>query len=303
MGGFAARSKICATIMSGLSLEVLIVFIILKLDGFTQLNHLDWIKLIVIPFVIGASFVILWMLIHFFTEGAENVSKGLLLQPQELLMDQEVVDPTSVDGFNQFHVFRDILLFSLYCLFIVYGVAIYVTPCQSCTTPYAMLSLGIVLTYSVRALLLLYHFHQYYRRYTMMVTEISNYRTLHDENRLFNEALPDLHATDENNYSYVLDVAMFLLTLSLALFGTVWVQNNECAVRCVKLFHYNKYLLAGMYVFEAGYVVSVLLIRFYERMSGVETIQTLFNRLKNQTSTSKNVNKGHGNADKLHPNI
>jgi len=286
MGVFAARSKMCATIMSGLSLEVLIVFIILKLDGFTQLNHLDWIKLIVIPFVIGASFVILWMLVHFFSEGAENVNKALLLQPQEILMDQEIVDPMSIENYNEFHVFRDILVFSLYCLFIVYGVAIYVTPCSTCNTPYTMLSLGIVITYSVRALVLLYHLHHYYKRYTLMANEISNYRTLLDENRLFNEALPDLHVTDDWSFSYLIDLGMFLITLSLALLGTVWVANNECAVRCVKLFHYNKYLLAGMYVFEAGYVVSVLLLRFYVRMSGVETIQTLFNRLKTQTISS-----------------
>jgi len=288
MGIFSARAKMCSMIMAALSIEVLLVFIILKLDGFTVLNHLAWVQAVVLPFVVAALCVILYMLIHFFSEAAENVEKALILHPPEVLQEQ---DPRSIEDYNEFHVFRDILLFCLYVLFITYGTLIYVTPCASCNTPYPMLSLGVILTYSIRALVLIYHLRVYYVRYNLMAFEISNYQTLSDENRFFNQALPDLHVSDDWSYSYLLDVAMFLGTISLALLGTVWVANNECAVRCVKLYHYSKYLLAGMYVFEAFYVVSCLILRFYVRTSGVETMQTLFHRLKTQNiSNVKTIN-------------
>jgi len=279
MGILAARSKMCSIIMAGLSFETLVVFIILKLDGFTVLNHLDWIKLVVIPFVIAMTCVIIYMLIHFFSDGAENVDKAHILHPPQVLQEQ---DPSLIENYNELHVFRDILLFCLYLLFIVYGLLIYFTPCASCNTPYPMLSLGVVVTYALRVLVLIYHFRVYYVRYNLMAFEIANYQTLSDDNRFFNQALPDLHVSDDWSISYILDIAMFLFTILLALLGTVWVANNECAVRCVKLFHYSKYLLAGMYVFEAFYLVSCLMLRFYVRTSGVETMQTLFHRLKTQ---------------------
>jgi hypothetical protein len=277
--------------MSALSLEVLAIFIILKVDGFSELTRLDWVTLIVLPFVIGAAFVIVWMIVHFYSVGAENVNKAILLNPQEVLMDPDIISVHSIEDYNEFHVFRDILLFAMYCFFIVYGVAIYVTPCRNCNTPYDMLSLGIIITYSIRTLVLIYHFQFYVRRYNLMSREISNYRTLMDEDRLFKDSLPDLHASDEYSYSYLLDSAMFMATLALAMLGTVWVANNECAIRCVKLFHYSKYLLGGMYILEAFYLISVLLLRFHFRMSGVETIQTLFSRIKTQNAGTINIKK------------
>jgi len=279
MGALSVRLKMCSIIMAGLSIETLIIFIILKLDGFNHLHHMGWVKLVAFPFAMAACFVILYMLVIFFSEGQDNVNKALILHPPEVLQQQ---DPNSIEAYNEFHVFRDILILCLYCLFIIYGFLIYSTPCSSCNTPYPMLSLGVTITYTIRAIVLIYHFRIYYVRYNLMAYEVASYQTLSDENRFFNQALPDLIESEEWSYTFMIDISMFLCTLSLALFGTVWIDNNECSERCERLFHYSKYLLAGMYVFEAGYVISCLLLRFYSRTSGVETMQALFNRLKMQ---------------------
>jgi len=187
-----------------------------------------------------------------------------------------------IEEYHEAQAFRDVLLLLLYIVFAFFGLAIYMTPCNGCNTPYPLLAMGVVVTYGIRALVKTYHLPYFYYRYNLLAREVYNYQLYLDERRLQEDTTKDVHLTSDWSLAYLIDFFFFMCSVILALLGTVWVTNNNCAVRCIRLFHYCKYLLGGMYVLESFYGLSVLLLQFYQRSTGVEKVLQIFKRLRSQ---------------------
>jgi len=267
-----------------LSLELMLVFVILKLDQRTKIQQLSWAQVIGLPSGVAGFFLVVYLIIHFLSVGANESERVASANPVELLKE---VDVENIEGYHQARMFRDLLLLFAFGLLTAYGLIIRMTPCQHCHTPFALLSTGVTVCYCVRILLLLYHMFHYFKRYNIMASEISTYQHYNDERRLIDGAMADLSRVEEWPYCNVVDLSVFVANLMLALMATVWIENNDCALRCARLFDYSKFLLVGLYVTEGLFMFSVLVIQYYHRVSGVELATSACARLGQQRSSTQ----------------
>jgi len=297
--------KLLALLTGALSLELMIIFIILKLDGRTAVHHWSWMLLIVIPLATTAACALIWLTVHYVSTLAENQQDATKVDKKEYLRNRSYVNVLAVDTYSETSVFRDALLVFCYLALLSYGVVAYTTPCTSCNTPYKILSIAVTLCYGIRIFLLGYTCTLKYAYFKVVTKEVFAYQSGFDqvgESRMFNDVLPDLGwpKDDEDGgcgsrgwwwWVTRIDFGIFLMTVLFAVVGTLWIVSNECALKCNRLFHYCQYLLLGMYVVEGLYIVTALLLRYYKRSSGVESLQNLFNYLIQQDRDAINKQK------------
>jgi len=232
--------------------------------------------------------LIMWMIFHYFLVGQSDSARVSSLNPTELLKEVSV---ENIESYHETQVFRDIILLFLYIIFGFFGLTIYMTPCHRCNTPYPLLAIGIMVTYAIRALVKAYNLPFFYHRFNILAREVFNYQLYFDERRLQQDSVKDVYMTGSWNIAALIDLFFFMCSIILASLGTVWVSNNECAVRCIRLFHYSKYLLGGMYVLEGFYCMTVLILRYYQRVLGVERVLDIFRRLRTQYFPSHPASK------------
>jgi len=195
------NGKIFAIVMGALSLEVLVVFLILKLDGKT-LGNLSFISLIMIPISVIGFCLLLWTSFHYLALGATDSARVSTINPNELLKEVSV---EKIEEYHEAQAFRDVLLLLLYIVFAFFGLAIYMTPCNGCNTPYPLLAMGVVVTYGIRALVKTYHLPYFYYRYNLLAREVYNYQLYLDERRLQEDTTKDVHLTSDWSLAYLID--------------------------------------------------------------------------------------------------
>jgi len=282
--------KLLALLAGALSIELLIIFIILKVDGRTGVAHWSWTLLLVIPLGAAAVCALVWLTVHYVSTLADNLQSVDNLDPKEYLRNRSYVNVFHIDNYSEASVFRESLLVICYLAFFSYGVVVYTTSCSGCNTPYKMMSIGVTICYGFRLILLGYMCTLKYAHFRVITKEVFAYQHGFDqvgESRMFNEVIPDLYWPKNEWWWWItrIDFGVFLITVMFAVIGTLWIASNECALKCNRLFHYCQYLLVGMYVVEGLYIVTALLLRFYKRSSGVEAIQNLFNQLIEKDAT------------------
>jgi len=276
--------KLLALLTGALSLELMIIFIILKVDGRTAVQQWSWMLLIVIPLAITAACALIWLVVHYISTLAENQQDLTSLDAKEYLRNRSFVNVFAIDNYSETSVFRDGLLLFCYLALFTYGIVVYTAQCASCNTPYKILSISVTLCYGFRIILLGYTCTMKYAYFKVITKEVFAYQHGFDqvgESRMFNEVVPDLGWPRDEWWWWIIriDFGLFLTTIMFSVIGTMWIISNECASKCRLLFHYCQYLLLGMYVAEGLFIVTALLLRYYKRSSGVESLQNLFNYL------------------------
>jgi hypothetical protein len=274
--------KLTALLLGGVALELMIIFIILKADHSTAVDSWSWIYLLAIPLALAAVCAAAWLAIDYFVTLAADFPHVDPDHARDFLKNRRRVNVYGIADYSETWVFRAGVLLICYIFMIVYGVLVYVTPCANCNTPYGMLALGVTLCYGGRAIILCYDLVMHFAHFKTITKEVFKYQHEFDkvgETRMFQQVVPDLYWPSTWSWGILIDGGIFLTTVLFAVLGTMWIRGHECALRCVRTFHYCQYFLLAMYVLEGLYVVTALLLRFYQRSSGVEALQVLFNQL------------------------
>jgi len=271
----------------GLSIELMIIFIVLKVDGKTAVANWSWGTILVIPIAVAAVCMAIWLVFRFYVDLAQpdNTDTGQLNSARDFLKDRRRVNVYTIESFAEASVFRHSLLFVAYAFLLVYGALAARTACGNCATPYTFISIGASVCYAIRLGLLCYSLTRYYAHYRVMTKELFKYQHEFDkigESRMFNDVVPDLFWPSYWEWGVLIDAGVFITTVGFATMLTIWTSHNECALTCAAKYHNCSYLLYGMWSVEGLYVISAGLIRFFKRSSGVEALQDLFNALRDQ---------------------
>jgi len=271
---------------TAVSIELMVIFIVLKIDAHTAVGHWSWFTILVIPLATAAVCITAWLLFRFYVDLANEQQMVEIVNARDFLKDRRRVNVYTIESYSEASVFRHSLLLVAYIFLLVYGALVARTPCSGCTTPYSMLAISISVCYAVRLGLLCYSVTRYYAHYRVMSKEIFKYQHEFDkigESRMFNDVVPDLYWPNYWEWGVLIDAGIFAVTLAFAVLGTIWTNNNECALRCTARFHNCQFLLYGMWTIEGLYVVTAGLLRYFKRSSGVEALQDLFNALRDQS--------------------
>jgi len=269
----------------GVSLELMVIFIVLKVDNKTNVANWSWLTILVIPLFVAAICIAVWLAFRFYVDLAQEQQSVEMVNARDFLKDRRRVNVYTIESFAEVTTFRYTMLFVAYVYLLVYGALVARTPCSGCTTPYSMLSICISVCYAARLGLLCYSLTRYYAHYRLMTKEIFKYQHEFDkigETRMFHDVVPDLYWPENWEWGVLIDTGVFLTTIAFAVLGTIWTTNNECALRCTARFHNCEFLLYGMWTIEGLFLISAGLLRFFKRSSGVESLQALFNSLRDQ---------------------
>lgn len=271
------RLKILAMSLAFLTLDYFLVIMVMKIDGKTSVADWSWFRICLAPCAIILGFACLWMTIHYFSWP--SVSSDQTIDVDRTFL-QHAVSAKSIEAYHEIKTFRDLLLLGLYTLIMVYCGIIYNTPCESCNTPYKMLSLGCALTYGLRSLYVLFFLYFDWYRLRLMSSEIRRYQHSPKENerRLFQQAFCDIHRDGDWRYAVVIHAILVVSTLILAFFGTLWIENGDCMQICGKQYYSYKYLLVCLYCGEAFFIISLLLQAYLHRTKGVADVESIIDR-------------------------
>ena len=275
------RLRILLSVLAALSFVAFFILAFLKFDGHTAVRQLSW-KLICAPALsCCAAFLIGYMLIRYYTRHAAFTYTSDAAA--SYLLGVRVED---LDGFHQLWVFRDCLLVMAMLLLVGIGAAVSLSTCNSCNTPYSLLTIGSAVLYSIRAAHLVWMQREGWRRLRLMVAEVARFQEFLDQQRLFNQVLPDLVAQHRSLHTW-LSCFLALAVALLAGLGSVWISGRNCVLSCAATYVGSKYLLYGMYCVEALYATSELYLHYRQRLSGVESLEGLVERLDTENRQEK----------------
>jgi len=285
MGGSCSSVvKVLSLMTSGLSIELMVIFIVLKVDGKTAVANWGWGTILIIPLAVAAVCLATWLAFRFYVDLAQQQDVEDL-NARDFLKDRSRVNVYTIESFAEASVFRHSMLFVAYVFLLIYAALAARTPCSGCSMPYTFITIGASCCYAVRLGLLCYSLTRYYAHYRVMTKELFKYQHEFDkigESRMFNDVVPDLYWPTYWEWGVLIDAGVVIVTVGFAVMLTIWTHNKECALTCPVKFHNCSYLLYGMWTIEGLYVITAGLIRFFKRSSGVESLQDLFNSLRNK---------------------
>lgn len=275
------RLRILFSVLSVLSSLAFVILLVLKVEGSTAVREWSW-RTVCIPTLataLGAALV--YSVIRYVTRHAaftytSDAAASYLLG----------LKTSHIDWFHQLNVFRDALLCMGFILLCAEGISIATLGCRSCNTPYSLLSIGAGVLYFLRALHVVLQALGSWRRWRLMVVEVGKFQEFLDQSRLFNQVLPDLVVQGRALHTWVscfLTMAVWMLTG----LGSVWVSNRNCMDSCVQTVLACKYLLMGMVSLEVVYWLSELYLAYRLRISGVENLERLIDRLDCEAKMEK----------------
>jgi hypothetical protein len=275
------RLRLLSSVLAALSFTLFFILAMLKMDGRSAVGHWSWAS-VAAPTLSAMGFCILvYCVIHYFTRHTaftytSDAAASYLLG----------IRTRDLDFWHQTWVFRDCLLGIGFLLLCILGIFLSLLPCENCNTPYSLLSIGAASLYALRVGHLLLQQAYGFRRMRLMILEVSKFQEFLDQHRLFNQVLPDLYSRNKEAQKW-LSTFFFLGIVILAVLGSIWIDARNCASVCAATYLSSKYLLYGMYALELFYFVSTFFLVYLARISGVETIENLIERLENENKDEK----------------
>jgi hypothetical protein len=194
----------------------------LKWDGFGPLQQTCWLWLTA-P-TAGSALVLLavWCVIDFLSLAPP--ARGDTIVAAELDIESLLAaKPAAIERFHQAEVFRNALLAASYAVVIAFASINSQRVCDSCNTPYRMLSLGLVGCYSARLVALLFDSVRSWGHLRTLVTELA-----FEPVRVFETLAADLAESMRYSWWIYLDLLLFAATAAFAALGTIWVVNRAC---------------------------------------------------------------------------
>jgi len=277
-----SRARLLSSVLSALSFAAFIVLVLLKVDGHSGVKYWSWQLVCAPPLGACVLFFGIYCAIRYATRHAPFTYTSDAAATYLL-----AIKTTEMDEFHQVWVFRDVLVGLSFALLGGYGIAMSLSPCKSsCNTPYSLLSIGGACLYFLR----LFHMFRIqgveWNRLRLLVREVAFFQEFLDQNRLFHQVLPDLHESSKSTQAWM-SVFLFLASAILAALGSVWVINRNCFSNCPATYLSAKYFLYGMVMSEFLYLASEMYLVYARRVSGVEAIEGLIDRLENESQQER----------------
>jgi hypothetical protein len=123
------------------------------------------------------------------------------------------------------------------------------------------------------------YIHTYIHRMRNMVSEVDHWQVSKDNHRFFGDVSRDL-AYQVFGFGVLFDMLTWCLTITLGLFGLVWVINGDCESHCASTIACVRTLVYTIFIVEAVYVLAGLVLSFYRRITAVESIDRLIARVR-----------------------
>lgn len=280
------RLRVASAILSFLCFQCLFVFIVLKLDSTNTgktgggIYKLDW-GVIIGPWLGGcAFFAACYMAISYFTKTlamTHNVDAAA-----SFLF---AINIQSVDEYHELWIFRDLLLLLSFFILCMYGLFISLISCPSCQTPYKLFSAGCAVLYLLRMVHLVWY-HTYaggtgaFKRLRLLCNEIKRFQEFFEGRRLFTQVFPDITWQSTQNSSNLFVYVVWSSTCLLCFLAFIWIVNKNCWNICPATYLCTKYLLYAVCCLEFCFVFSEGILMYYHRDCGLESVETLINRLE-----------------------
>lgn len=273
--------KLISGILFVLSTFAIVVMVVFKVDNISPFVDWNWFDVTLIPGIVSFTMLLIWMITHYITYDTSIAEVDVVSPGDEYVYEKflESVEVANIESYHEAKSFWDLLLCLAYIGVVAMGALIYFTPCSDCSTPYDLLALGTVFSYGFRLVYrLTCAFHEYYRMRNM-VSEVDRWQVSKDNQRFFGDVARDL-AYQVFGFGVLFDMLMWCLTLTLALFGLVWVINGDCESHCSDTIACVRTLVYTIFVVEAVYVLAGLVLSFYRRITAVESIDRLIARVR-----------------------
>jgi len=269
--------KAASALLLVLSLQVLLVLLILKVDGFTVVGGWEMRKIVLGPCILSSVLVVAWLLADYMVMG-DRQSQLINSLPYAAEAFYEV-DVKGIETYYETLVFRDLLLLICYLGLAASGVMIYMTPCSGCNTPYPLFGMGIAITYALRAMLRFVYISVSFSTAFRLTKELWAFQ-LDQKDRFNSNSVTQYYQRSIcMRISTTIDSFLFFMTLTLCLLTMFWIVSNSCAVRCAKLVDSCAYILMGCFALEICFTLSVLLVRFFYRRTRLEMVINVFKRI------------------------
>lgn len=178
------RFRFVVGLVSLLSLSTFVILAAIRISADSRGTSiggivLDWIK-ILIPFYIFAVTLFVYGLANYILSAPNiGMSGGHGGQFYYNLLGQLLVRDLgykSLENFNEGAVLRGLLRGVVYTLIIAYSAMASALECKNCDVPYKMLSVGFLVTYFFRLIMLLYNGFYSYHRLLAMTEEVRSYQ-------------------------------------------------------------------------------------------------------------------------------
>ena len=275
------RLRVLFSVLSVLSGLAFVVLLVLKVEGSTSVREWSWRTVCIPTLATALGAAIVYSVIRYVTRHAaftytSDAAASYLLG----------IKTSHIDWFHQMNVFRDSLIVMGFLILSGEGVGISLIGCKGCNTPYSLLSIGAAVLYAARAMHTVVQAIGAWRRWRLMVVEVGKFQEFLDQSRLFNQVLPDLVLRNRSVHTWIscfVTLAIWMLTG----LGSVWVSNRNCMAACVQTVLACKYLLMGMVSLEVLYWASEIYLAYRLRISGVENLETLIDRLDCEAKMEK----------------
>lgn len=275
------RFRILSSVMAALCFCVFFTLSCLKMDGHSAVGRWSWLHITIAPLSTMLVCIIIYCAIHYYTRHAaftytSDAAASYLLG----------IRTKDLDSYHQIWVFRDILLSFGYLVLCLLGLFLALQTCQSCNTPYSLVSIGAALIYFLRILHTVYLQLDGYKRIRLMIYEVGKFQEFLDQQRLFQFVLPDLYSKNKDTQKW-LACFLWLSLVILAILGSIWIGNKNCQMSCPGTFLNTKYLLYGIYGLEFFWLLSEFYLIYLQRLSGLENIEGLIDRIENEHQQDK----------------
>eukprot|EP01006_Ploeotia_vitrea_P051043 TRINITY_DN67520_c3_g1_i3.p1 TRINITY_DN67520_c3_g1~~TRINITY_DN67520_c3_g1_i3.p1 ORF type:complete len:239 (-),score=116.16 TRINITY_DN67520_c3_g1_i3:215-931(-) len=237
------------------------------------------------------------MMINFVMSRPYTGERGLSSrggQQYYSLLQQLVVraiDVRWVESYNQAVTLRAVLRFLMYGTLAGYALIVSSMPCNGCDVPYELFAFGILVTYVLRLVLIVYSGYYEYTRFRLMADELRLYQESLNGKRLFDHAVPDLHNYGAAFYSVVIGAGLWVAALAFALMGTAWINQGECESICGVTVHVYSWLLIGVYFAEGSAALSYFVSEYMRRTWHIEAIDRLVTNIEEVHSKNEMTSK------------
>jgi hypothetical protein len=258
-----------------------LVLFIIKLDSDTR--HVESPvadEHIALCLLVAGACLLAWMTVNYFSTPVHRgiYEGGYGTQFLYNLLNQIAVKhlrTSSIESLTEAEMLRDFLRGIAYLLIIGYCCAICQKRCSGCNVPYAMVSIGLIVCYVIRGILLVRNGLHAYRRLRVMEMKVRAYQESLDMPSLFGSSSKQIHELSQGTYSHAFESLFWALSLGFALIGGLWVMDHKCNELCPATFHVYQYLMVSVLLAESLSLLTKCMLLYYARVTHIEGFEAI----------------------------